>query len=142
MPVTQVANMKVSIPSTCGRESVLCPRSLTTVSEELEVEELISFTINPEVKEKNTVTSSHSSSHSLTSTTTNGEQSRGLSSDSSCCWLTAGGTRPLAGSEGTLGRGGWAGRFRSEPFIMLDGGLRCQEASSLHLHASPLSTHH
>lgn len=51
MSVTPVANMKVSIPSTCGRESVLCPRSLTTVSEELEVEELISFTINPEVKE-------------------------------------------------------------------------------------------
>jgi hypothetical protein len=44
--------MKGSIHSTCGRESVLCPRSLTTVSEELEVEEPISFTINPEVKEK------------------------------------------------------------------------------------------
>ena len=51
-PVTLAATMKGSIGSTCGRESVLCPRSLTTVSEELEVEEPISFTINPEVKEK------------------------------------------------------------------------------------------
>lgn len=32
---------------TCGKESVLCPRSFTTVSEELEVEELSSFTISP-----------------------------------------------------------------------------------------------
>lgn len=52
MFVTPVDNIKVSMPSTCGRESVLCPRSLTTVSEELEVEELTSFTINPEVKQK------------------------------------------------------------------------------------------
>lgn len=34
-------------PRTWGKESVLCPRSFTTVSEELEVEELISFTISP-----------------------------------------------------------------------------------------------
>lgn len=32
---------------TWGKESVLCPRSFTTVSEELEVEELSSFTISP-----------------------------------------------------------------------------------------------
>lgn len=32
---------------TCGKESVLRPRSFTTVSEELEVEELSSFTISP-----------------------------------------------------------------------------------------------
>lgn len=37
---------------TCGRESVLWPRSLTTVSEELEVEDPISFTINPKVKHR------------------------------------------------------------------------------------------
>jgi len=34
-------------PRTWGKESVLWPRSFTTVSEELEVEELISFTISP-----------------------------------------------------------------------------------------------
>lgn len=56
VPITLMADVEASIPSTCGRESVLCPRSLTTVSEELELEELISFTINPEVKEKSTVT--------------------------------------------------------------------------------------
>lgn len=32
---------------TCGRDSMLCPLILTTVSEELEVEELTSFTISP-----------------------------------------------------------------------------------------------
>ena len=37
---------------TCGRESVLWPRSFTTVSEELEVEEPISFTINPKQNRK------------------------------------------------------------------------------------------
>ena len=32
---------------TCGNESMLWPRSLTTVSEELEVDELISLTTKP-----------------------------------------------------------------------------------------------
>lgn len=35
------------VAPTWGKESVLCPRSFTTVSEELEVEELSSFTISP-----------------------------------------------------------------------------------------------
>lgn len=43
-----LGNPKTSIPArTWGKESVLCPRSFTTVSEELEVEELISFTMSP-----------------------------------------------------------------------------------------------
>lgn len=39
--------------STCGRDSMLCPLILTTVSEELEVEELTSFTISPGKKTSN-----------------------------------------------------------------------------------------
>lgn len=38
--------LKVCI--TCGRDSILCPLIFTTVSEELDVEELMSFTIRPE----------------------------------------------------------------------------------------------
>lgn len=42
-----LGNPKAPVPRTWGKESVLCPRSFTTVSEELEVEELISFTMSP-----------------------------------------------------------------------------------------------